>query len=106
MSSVDGRLLPSRWTQPFDGTPSAELFKTYASLGKQLDTDAWMFGKSTTREAFPFKSLFNNKCYRQGGQSSRRFSLAMRVLWGSITTEEQVERCRRMAARKYYFHNN
>lgn len=57
MSSVDGRLLPSRWTQPFDGTPSAEMFKTYASLGKQLDTDAWMFGKSTTREAFPFKFM-------------------------------------------------
>ena len=43
------------------------------------------------------KSLFNNKCYRQGGQSSDRFSLVMRELWGSITTEERAEICRRMA---------
>ena len=48
------------------------------------------------------KSLFNNKCYWQGGQSSRRFSLAMRELWGPITTEEQAERCRRMAVGEYY----
>ena len=40
------------------------------------------------------KSLFNNKCYRQGGQSPGRFSLAMKELWGSITTEEQAEICR------------
>ncbi len=42
------------------------------------------------------KSLFNNKCYRQGGQSSGRFSHVMRELWGPITTEERAERCRRM----------
>ncbi len=42
------------------------------------------------------KSLFNNKCYRQGGQSASRFSLVMRELWGSITTEERAEICRRM----------
>ncbi|ROT06688.1 hypothetical protein EEL42_08360 [Muribaculaceae bacterium Isolate-100 (HZI)] len=43
------------------------------------------------------KSLFNNKCYRQGGQSASRFPLVMRELWGSITTEERAEICRRMA---------
>ncbi|WP_290147604.1 hypothetical protein, partial [Muribaculum intestinale] len=37
------------------------------------------------------KSLFNNKCYRQGGQSASRFPLVMRELWGSITTEERAE---------------
>ncbi len=47
--------------------------------------------------AAKIKSLFNNKCYRQGGQSSDRFSLVMRELWGSITTEERAEICRRMA---------
>ncbi len=47
MSSVDGRLLPSRWTPPFDGTDPSKLFKEYAALGKRLDTDAWMFGKAT-----------------------------------------------------------
>ena len=50
MSSVDGRLLPGRWTPPFDGTSPSELFKEYAAIGKSLDTDAWMFGKATTRE--------------------------------------------------------
>lgn len=34
MSSVDGRLLPSRWTLPFDGTASSGLFKEYAEIGK------------------------------------------------------------------------
>lgn len=55
MSSVDGRLLPGRWTAPFDGTNPSELFKEYAAIGKSLDTDAWMFGKTTTREVFPYK---------------------------------------------------
>ena len=54
MSSVDGRLLPGRWTAPFDGTNPSELFKEYAAIGKSLDTDAWMFGKATTCEAFPY----------------------------------------------------
>lgn len=57
MSSVDGRLLPGRWTSPFDGTNPAELFKIYATIGKSLDTDAWMFGKATTKEAFPYKFM-------------------------------------------------
>lgn len=57
MSSVDGRLLPSRWTLPFGGTNPSELFKEYAALGKSLETDAWMFGKATTREVFPYKFM-------------------------------------------------
>lgn len=57
MSSVDGRLLPGRWTAPFDGTNPSELFKEYAAIGKSLDTEAWMFGKATTHEAFPYKFM-------------------------------------------------
>lgn len=53
MSSVDGRLLPSRWTPPFDGTNPGELFKEYAAIGRELGADAWMFGKATTAEFFP-----------------------------------------------------
>lgn len=53
MSSVDGRVLPSRWTPSFDGTEPGKLFAEYAAIGRQLDTDAWMFGKATTREVFP-----------------------------------------------------
>lgn len=56
MSSVDGRLLPSRWTPPFDNTPASALFGEYARLGKELDTDAWMFGLSTAQEGvLPYK---------------------------------------------------
>ena len=55
MSSVDGRLLPARWTPPFDGSDPAPLFKEYADAGQKLDADAWMFGKSTTADFFPEK---------------------------------------------------
>ena len=57
MSSVDGRLLPSRWTLPFGDTEPSELFGEYAALGQSLGTDAWMFGKATSREAFPDKFM-------------------------------------------------
>ena len=52
MSSVDGRLLPERWTPPFDGTPAGELMGAYAAIGRKLHTDAWMFGKQTLVEGF------------------------------------------------------
>ena len=61
MSSVDGRLLPGRWTQPYDGTSSSVLFKDYAEIGKTLGTDAWMFGKATTKEVFPYKFMPKSK---------------------------------------------
>lgn len=57
MSSVDGRLLPGRWTAPFDGTNPSELFKEYTAIGQSLGSDAWMFGKATTREVFPYKFM-------------------------------------------------
>lgn len=41
MSSVDGRLLPSRWTPPFENTPASALFGEYARLGKEL---SYVFG--------------------------------------------------------------
>lgn len=55
MSSVDGRLLNSRWTGPFDGTPASTLLQVYAAIGRELGTDAWMFGKNTLRAIFPYK---------------------------------------------------
>lgn len=55
MSSVDGRLLNDRWTEPFDGTPASALLQVYATIGHELGTDAWMFGKNTLRAAFPEK---------------------------------------------------
>ena len=55
MSSVDGRLLNERWTEPFDGTPASDLLQVYAIIGRELGTDAWMFGKNTLRAVFPEK---------------------------------------------------
>ena len=55
MSSVDGRLRNERWTEPYDGTPATALLQVYASIGRELGTDAWMFGKNTLRAIFPYK---------------------------------------------------
>lgn len=68
MSSVDGRLLPERWTLPFDGTKPAELFKEYAAIGQKLGTDAWMFGKATAREFFPYKFMAKGEPIGRGGK--------------------------------------
>lgn len=80
MGSVDGRLLPSRWTPPFDNTEAGALFKEYAAVGKLLDADAWMFGKATTREMFPYKFMSRSSGHPAPGkihvghrQSSRLF---------------------------------
>lgn len=46
MSSMDGRLLVDRWTEPFNGKSKGELMGAYAAIGRKMDTDVWMFGKS------------------------------------------------------------
>ena len=62
MSSVDGRLLTERWTDPFDGKSKGELMGIYAAIGRKLDTDAWMFGKKTLQEGyFPKKFHTSDK---------------------------------------------
>lgn len=68
MSSVDGRLLPSRWTLPFDGVDSRILFKEYAAIGATLATDAWMFGKTTAKELFPYKFMPKSSEHPQAGK--------------------------------------
>ncbi len=55
MSSVDGRVINSRWSVPFDGTPQKELTDIYASLAALLGTDAWMFGLNTAKAFLPLK---------------------------------------------------
>lgn len=54
MSSVDGRLIDSRWTAPYQAE-HGELLKVYSAIGRELNTDAWMFGKNTLRAVFPYK---------------------------------------------------
>ncbi len=79
MSSVDGRLLPSRWSVPADGVPIATLLGEYATAGKKLGTDAWMFGKATLTEVFPDKYVatgqgsMHDDVYRVERHSRRMF---------------------------------
>ncbi|GCB33844.1 dihydrofolate reductase family protein [Bacteroides faecalis] len=54
MSSVDGRLIDSRWTAPYKAE-HGELLQVYSAIGCELNTDAWMFGKNTVRGIFPYK---------------------------------------------------
>lgn len=68
MSSVDGRLIPARWTLPYDKSNPSELFKEYSIIGKSLDTEAWMFGKATTRESFPYKFMSKGESVGKGGK--------------------------------------
>ena len=56
----------------------------------------------TAMPAQKLPNCCNNKCYRQGGQSSSRFLLVVRELWGSITTEAQAEICRRMTDGRWF----
>lgn len=79
MSSVDGRLLPNRWTSPYDSTDPAELFMEYTSIGKQLGTDAWMFGKTTTRESFPNKFMPKNSEHAKAGKVFCPIALSERL---------------------------
>lgn len=55
MSSVDGRVINSRWSEPFDRRPQSDLTKVYAQLGAMLNTDAWMFGLNTAKAFLPLK---------------------------------------------------
>ena len=67
MASVDGRLLPSFWTPPFDGTDPGVLFSEYAHIGASMGTDAWMFGKATTTEMIPGKYETDGTCHAKAG---------------------------------------
>lgn len=62
MSSVDGRLLTERWTEPFNGKSKGELMGVYAAIGRKLNADAWMFDKNTLQEGyFPKKFHTSDK---------------------------------------------
>lgn len=60
MSSVDGRLLNERWTPLYDGTPFGEAGKVYAQAGRELHTQAWLFGKNTLQHGF-FPEVFRHE---------------------------------------------
>lgn len=68
MGSVDGRLLPQRWSAPFGDAAPGELFSDYAAIGRELSADAWMFGKVTTCEMFPERYVAESSDPTQSGR--------------------------------------
>lgn len=57
MSSVDGRLLTDRWTEPFDGKDKTEFYDCYEEVGRQFNADAWMIGRTTAQQDFETNSF-------------------------------------------------
>lgn len=57
MSSVDGRLLSDRWTEPFDGKDKTEFYGRYEEVGKLFKADAWMIGRTTAQQDFETTSF-------------------------------------------------
>ena len=47
VSSIDGRLLPDRWTQPAQGVDRAALFRHYDETAARFEADGWMVGRKT-----------------------------------------------------------
>lgn len=45
ISSIDGRLLPLRWTPLLSGTDAAENFSVYESAAARLGGDGWLIGR-------------------------------------------------------------
>lgn len=90
MSSVDGRLLPSRWTPPFDGTDPGQLFAEYAAIGRMLDTDAWMFGKTTAAEVFSSKFVSQSDGHAEAGTVHKGHLDSERLF---ITVDPEADIC-------------
>lgn len=63
MSSVDGRLINERWSSPFDGKQQGTLVSEYARAGRELGTDAWMFGLKTAQAFLPYKSVSKKRMF-------------------------------------------
>ncbi len=62
MSSVDGRLINSRWSKPYEGYDNTVIMLQFGKAGQENHTDAWMFGTSTVKEFFP--EIFDGcKCH-------------------------------------------
>lgn len=47
ISSVDGRLLTDRWSNPYDGTEKDKLLDIYYNVEKELNVPAWIVGRNT-----------------------------------------------------------
>lgn len=52
MSSVDGRLIVDRWTEPYNGMTVDEVSQPYYDISHQLNAQAWMEGRVTIQRHF------------------------------------------------------
>lgn len=52
MSSVDGRLVGSRWSEPFNGIEKDRLFEPFYEASAELGPRAWMIGRNTILQDF------------------------------------------------------
>lgn len=64
VSSIDGRLLPERWTAPADGTDRNIISTTYEDVAKRLNADGWMIGRHSM-------AYFARGQANEGGETSR-----------------------------------
>lgn len=62
MSSVDGRLMPYRYSLPFNSKDIDDLINQYVILSEQLNGDASLIGRPTL-QAMYFKNTFDHKDY-------------------------------------------
>ncbi len=62
MSSVDGRLMPYRYSTPINGKSVDDLIDQYVALSGQLNGDASLIGRPTL-QAMYFKNTFDHKDY-------------------------------------------
>ena len=47
VTSIDGRLLPDRWTYPANGADKGIIGSTYEDVAKRLNADGWMIGRNS-----------------------------------------------------------
>lgn len=50
ISSVDGRLLVKRWSQPATGSDARDYMRHYERIADRLDADGWIVGRKTMAE--------------------------------------------------------
>lgn len=50
MSTIDGRLLPDRWTEPAAGLDRDELIGHYDEAASRIQADGWLVGRKTMEE--------------------------------------------------------
>ena len=63
VSSIDGRLLPDRWTSPAHGVDKDIIGTTYESVAKRLNADGWMIGRHSM-------AYFAQGQAQEGGEAS------------------------------------